>query len=424
MKSSVLEIPEDFRVTPSIPVEKLDMTVVLQDKLGGVATFYANLLSTAHRDAFDLNVIYVSDDSSDSKMKSFFGLGREFHCHLSEPAGPWRIAKKPSQLISKAVCLWRNARKVSELISNEPGLVLVNHPIELLSLTLYPRPRKCVVFMCHDVAYLKWAVEYESVIDVWIAHNTWVHYQLLERFPSRADRIHFVRFGINIPNATVWPAHEELTIVYLARLHVLKGIHDLVLVDKHLQERGVRVNWLVLGDGPEREAFLSTIQDKPHFHWESPADAAECMRLASKGDIFLLPSSLDGTPLALLETMALGLVPIVYEFCPGIHSVVSSELGFVLPIGDTEGAARHIQSLDSNRSELKRIGGTASAFIKAHFELEGCNSSYFELFGRYARIERFKRISQRKRIGRLNIQVVPFIIAQIGRYFKKQLTSR
>lgn len=383
---------------------KTELTIILQNKLGGVATFYKNLLATDHKDKFDINLIYVTDQSTDARLKRPLGVGTEFHLKINAEAGKWR-----------------NARQLSRLISSKQGVVLVNHPIELLALTLYPKPNKTVIFLCHDIEYLQWGIEYQSVIDQFIAHNSHVFDQLRLLLPNRKRRIHLLRFGIPLPLRQKKIVNEKLKIIFLARLHKRKGVYDLLHVDEHLQESGVHVDWSVLGDGPERERFLSTIRDKGNFHWQSPATTQECLQECRKGDVFLLPSRLDGTPLALLETMSLGLVPIVYEFCPGIHTIISEDLGYVIPVGDTKKAADCIMRLNSNRSELSLMGDKASSHIASNFKLEERNDAYFSIIEKQIGANQKKIIQRPTLTNRLDHPSIPLTLAIVLRKIKKAL---
>ena len=68
-----------------------------------------------------------------------------------------------------------------------------------------------------------------------------------------------------------------------------------------------------------------------NFLFDTPTNTDGVLKHASNNDIFILPSRLDGLPVALLESMSVGLVPIISEFNPGIKKVVTEKEGYVVP---------------------------------------------------------------------------------------------
>jgi glycosyltransferase involved in cell wall biosynthesis len=119
--------------------------------------------------------------------------------------------------------------------------------------------------------------------------------------------------------------------------------------------------------------------------------------------------------------MALGLVPMVYDFCPGIHTIISKEIGFITPVGDTQAVAENILFLDSNRPEIDRMGQTASKLIKENFQLNDKNTAYFHLFRESFAHRRKKEIQRPALLNRLDHPRIPLIIAKLARFIRKKL---
>ena len=82
---------------------------------------------------------------------------------------------------------------------------------------------------------------------------------------------------------------------------------------------------LVIGDGPERSALESLVEDlglrkRVHFTGALPS-ASEYL---SALDVFALTSRTEGTPMTLLEAMAAG-VPIVATDVGGVPALLGDE---------------------------------------------------------------------------------------------------
>jgi glycosyltransferase involved in cell wall biosynthesis len=78
-------------------------------------------------------------------------------------------------------------------------------------------------------------------------------------------------------------------------------------------------------------------------------DVPELMRSC---DVLLLPSLEEGSPLACLEAVGSGCVPLVSEACDG---VCVNDNALVHPVGDVDALARHIALLDADRDRLAEL---------------------------------------------------------------------
>src|SRR5688572_25897323 len=108
-----------------------------QNKLGGVQSFYRNLLSNDTSGLFKKTWI-LSDHSEDpdTRFNEPFDSCKKV---VFEWSGKWNDVV--------AIRLMRG-------ISNAPGVILTNHEFELMALRRYPRKNKTIVFICHDESYL------------------------------------------------------------------------------------------------------------------------------------------------------------------------------------------------------------------------------------------------------------------------------
>src|SRR5207253_3242421 len=104
-------------------------------------------------------------------------------------------------------------------------------------------------------------------------------------------------------------------------------------IDDELIKAGVNIEWTIVGDGPDKAKLIVDLKDRSYFSFLSPNRTEDILNLAVKNDVYLLPSYLDGLPVALLEAMSAGLVPIVSRFNPGIDAVVEKNNGFIVPVG-------------------------------------------------------------------------------------------
>ncbi len=172
-------------------------------------------------------------------------------------------------------------------------------------------------------------------------------------------------------------------VVYTGRLHVGKGLAELVTawIDVSQGFPAARL-WLV-GDGPEHDALTAQI--------EAAGLAGRVVLAASfdhvddvlaAADLFVLPSHEEGLSLALLEAMAAGL-PIVASDIPGNRLAIrSGSEGLLVPLGDASALARAIESLLADPARAAAVGAAAWRRAQADFSLDRMVDDYMAVFRR------------------------------------------
>ena len=175
----------------------------------------------------------------------------------------------------------------------------------------------------------------------------------------------------------------------IASLTAKKGHEFLLRAVAQLRERGVSCTLVLAGDGRERprlEALTERLGLTGHVHFLGTVPHAADVLAAI--DLFVLPSLVEGLPLALLEAMLVG-TPVVATSVGGVPEVVKSGVNGVLvqPANETELADAIAMLADS--PELRaRLGASARATIERGFTeaayLESLSALYLELAARHA----------------------------------------
>jgi glycosyltransferase involved in cell wall biosynthesis len=105
--------------------------------------------------------------------------------------------------------------------------------------------------------------------------------------------------------------------------------------------------------------------------------------------VFVLPTRLEGLPVALLEAMATGVVPVVSNIESGVPDVVTAEVTGLLPeVGDVGGFAGAIARLATDRELLERMGAKGRAFVRERFDVRQRVRDYQALYARYEELYR------------------------------------
>ena len=172
---------------------------------------------------------------------------------------------------------------------------------------------------------------------------------------------------------------EAKVVVHVARLQPLKNQRATLEVVARLRAELGDVRALLVGDGPdradlEREAERLQLSDAALFlGWRTDAPA-----LLALADLAVLPSSVEGLPVAVIEAVAVG-TPVVASAVGAIPEVLrETGAGMTVPPGDLDAfheACREVLT-DATLSERLRTNARASR----HYDAELMAKRYSQLF--------------------------------------------
>jgi glycosyltransferase involved in cell wall biosynthesis len=184
---------------------------------------------------------------------------------------------------------------------------------------------------------------------------------------ARAAELHYGAHDVAVlPNAAPppvdGPLHEPAT-DGTSRLLYLGGFHDPVKGGEVLLDAlpalmaahpGARISIAGPGDPPARLASVNG-----SARWLGWLDAEAKARELREADVFVLPSTSEGLPVALLEAMAYG-KPIVATRVGGIPDVLEDGLeGVLVPPGDADALARGLGELLADPQRAQALGQAA-----------------------------------------------------------------
>jgi hypothetical protein len=385
---------------------KKELIVFSNFRLGGMKSYYENILANIPKtNNFDIHW-YLVDYTFDKDAPRPESLPNCVPSSVFE--------YYPEDNIYKA------SDRLERLISNTPGVVITNNELELATLHLHRKPNKTIVFVCHDDLYLPIAEKFEFLIDIFVAHNNYYYEKLITLFPRRVDNIYFLPYGVMVPELPrVSNFIRPLEVIFVSRLYESKGIKSLPVIHQQLYTSGILVKWRIIGKGPEKEYLLNSFRDYPEVSFFAPKTNAGVLEHLQQSDVFILPSKLDGLPVALLEAMSVGCVPVISEFNTGIKQVVSELEGFVLPVGDDKKFADTIKELHYDREKLEDLSARSRSKVQQEYEVGARALEYYNF---YYNIVGVKRKKKRKLIlyaGYLNFFFMPDWIKKLLRSIKK-----
>jgi glycosyltransferase involved in cell wall biosynthesis len=168
----------------------------------------------------------------------------------------------------------------------------------------------------------------------------------------------------------VYDQQAPLRLLFIGRISTSKGLDHIYNGLSLLHSRQVPFTFSIAGTGPDekmyREKFVSLLDGV--FEFKGVVSGATKTALFKNTDIFLLPSHFEGLPMALLEGMSFGQVPMVTQVGSMKYVVQHNENGVILENDPATEIADAVQKLDGNRRLAQQWSINAAAFIFKHYD--------------------------------------------------------
>lgn len=272
--------------------------------------------------------------------------------------------------------------KLAQMLSEGEGVLVSNDQYDLIMLQAFNIPRK-VVQLVHDPYNVELSLKFHDVIDHFITHSHYIYEILTAHLPHRATDVTYVTYGIPLHPPVMRELRPEnpLKTVFLGRHDKAKGVYDLYGIDRILKERNVHVDWLILGKGPETRGLHQQWNGHTHVVFETPASYSDLMRALGSADVMVFPTKFEGFPVALLESMSRGCIPVVTDLPGGIRELVEDGVtGFKCPINSNEAFAAAVEKLHHNRALLLQMQNNASHIVFEQYNAIHQSPRYQQVF--------------------------------------------
>lgn len=199
--------------------------------------------------------------------------------------------------------------------------------------------------------------------------------------PEAWDKFEVIRLGVDplvltppsrlIANSlTLRP--QDLRLVCTGRMVPEKGHQILIEACKLLRQKGVRLQVVLVGGGPELARLQAYVRENglaESVTFTGALSHPQTLAHLRRADLFALASFAEGIPVALMEAMSLG-VACISTTVAGIPELIRSGIdGLLVPPGNVTALAAALESLISKPMLRKSLGASARQRIIAQYNL-------------------------------------------------------
>lgn len=175
-------------------------------------------------------------------------------------------------------------------------------------------------------------------------------------------------------------------ITMFGRLGSRKGTYDVLKVAKMFQDNKYKVHFKLYGDGDLKEVQeIITTQQVSNVSVEKWIKGDEKTQAMSQGVLNILPSYNEGMPMAILETMALG-VPNISTNVGDIKEVISEgNNGFIIEPGEIQNLYKTIENYiyKTDNEYKKQMSTVAQQTINTKFNIDNYGKKLRRVFMKY-----------------------------------------
>lgn len=163
--------------------------------------------------------------------------------------------------------------------------------------------------------------------------------------------------------------NENFTVGLVARFRPQKRVDKWVEVAAAVNKINPNIQFLMVGDGPNDEMLRNKISElNMQGKIELPGMLPDTVAAYKRIDIFLLTSDFEGLPLAIMEAMSTGCVPVVSNV-GGIKQLQLDGFGYKFDEFNANEIANVIVEYASNKERFKKESLKARAFVEANYSL-------------------------------------------------------
>jgi glycosyltransferase involved in cell wall biosynthesis len=182
-----------------------------------------------------------------------------------------------------------------------------------------------------------------------------------------------------ISNLKRFGLRRDNYILFLSRIVPEKGIHYLIKAFKGIK---TDLKLVIAGDATHTEKYFEELKalakgDKRIIFTGALYDEKKTEAF-SNARFFVLPSTIEGMPIVLLEAMSFGLCPLTSDIEENLE--VIGELGFSFKSRDVNDLKKKLEFMINNPSKAKKQGALCKELVKSKYQWKSIAQQTYNIY--------------------------------------------
>ena len=173
---------------------------------------------------------------------------------------------------------------------------------------------------------------------------------------------------------------DDIVIYTIGNLYPTKGYKYLVKAAKYLKNQGIKLRYVIIGEGQERDKLIHLINDLNLHHRFFLPGRINGSPYLKGADIYICSSVKEGLSYTIMEAMHAGLPIIVTDVGGNTDLVQNENSGLVVPAQNPEAIALAISKLLLDPALKRRLAQTAKRKAKTLFTIDRMVKETKELY--------------------------------------------
>lgn len=171
---------------------------------------------------------------------------------------------------------------------------------------------------------------------------------------------------------------EDITIVSISVLNKVKNLRESLDVFKTMKDHGLKVKYLIIGDGPEKVSLQGYCKEKEivDVEFKGAIPREKVFEYLSKSSFLLSTSKSEGFGLVVVEAMMMGVIPICYEI-PVMKEIIDDQRNGII-FTNSEEAVHKMK--DIMNYKINEVSENAKNKYKKYFKVEDMSNNYVEVY--------------------------------------------
>ena len=137
-----------------------------------------------------------------------------------------------------------------------------------------------------------------------------------------------------------------------------------------------------------KEALLLQWHSNARVSFYEPESTDEVYELLHSQDVFVFPTTFEGTPVSILECLANGIVTITNDLPGGIRDMLNENTGFRCELNNVPEFINKISMLHHDRKLLRQLQEACFTVSNSKYDIKNNADNYFLNFLEYEKLKR------------------------------------